>query len=136
MVGTILGYWAGRLVLARWLEQPTSPGARPAAVLAWTERDFGSVAAGKTLRTELPVTNAGTKSLILLEHPSNCGCRSDGELERTIIDPSRTARLRIEWRVVDQPGPARKQIRFTTNDSRQPLLAVTLHARIQRPGTP
>lgn len=121
--------WTLRALLAQSLSTFGRDAGRPAAETEQTERNFGTVPAGRLLRAVFSVQNSGGRRLVLRERARSCACLSGGEPE--IIVPAGCSR-RIEL-VLDTErlnGPVRKRLRYRSNDPERPTLVFALAANI------
>ncbi len=94
--------------------------------------DFGAVVAGKVLRKEFRLRNAGDQPLLLQRVRTSCGC-TVGKLARTTLEPGAATSLVVSLTTGMSRGHLVKSVIVPSNDSQTPLLEIKVQATVEAP---
>lgn len=101
----------------------------PRVEVALRERNFGAVSQGELLRTTIPLTNRGSRRLVLVPLNQPC-CGQDG-LPELVVPPATSVEIPVELDTAQWFGDVRHVVEYATNDPRAPRLTFTLKARVE-----
>ncbi|MHC4402877.1 MAG: Ig-like domain-containing protein [Planctomycetota bacterium] len=130
LAGLFLGPWLARAVVPTWLEGERGENAAPVLVLSQSECDLGTAKQGAVLQATFPVTNAGTRRLILTEHLQGC-CDEKAEPRQVSLEPGESKDLEIQLDTTPWYGHVEHAIHYTTNDPRMPRLTLSVTAKVE-----
>ena len=94
--------------------------------------DFGAVVAGRTLRKEFRLRNAGDQPLLLQRVRTSCGC-TVGKLARTSLEPGAATALVVSLTTGSSRGHLVKSVVVPSNDTKTPLLEIRIEATVEAP---
>jgi hypothetical protein len=135
VAGLLVGLWLARIAVSAWLGFNPPGSTAPVAELSHTTRDLGTVSQGPVLRTTFPITNAGARRLVLIEH-SEGSCDESAEPRQVILTPGDSAELEVEVNTALWYGQMEHVVHYTTNDPRLPRFDLTVTATVQSPPGP
>ena len=92
--------------------------------------DFGAVVAGKVLRKEFRLRNAGDQPLLLQRVRTSCGC-TVGKLARTTLEPGASTSLVVSLTTGSNRGHLVKSVVVPSNDPKTPLLEIRIEATVE-----
>lgn len=96
----------------------------PRLLIAKPIFDFGIVARGDVVVTEIDVENAGDAPLQILDAKSTCACAVP-EYDRTIA-PGETGKIKVTLDTIGLEGGQSRNIRIFTNDPENPQVDLTV----------
>ena len=134
VAGLLLGQWTACIALPAWLGNGHAGGSGPTAVVPCTQQDLGTVPQGEVLQTGFPVTNTGTRRLILLEKSRAC-CGQSTPQHQTAVLPGEATELRVEVDTSQWSGRMREVVHYATNDPDLPRFSLTLNAQVESPAS-
>src|SRR5687768_9481180 len=102
---------------------------RPVAIPAWTQWDFGTVAAGTPLCVSCAVQNGGGRRLIIHPVSRDCPC-AGSDADSLFIPPGSTANLVATIDSRGLAGSVQVDLEYSTNDPELPRFALTLRADV------
>jgi hypothetical protein len=129
VAGLFLGQQAACVVLPAWLENARPDSSTPTIELPYRQRDLGAVPQGSVLRTSFPLTNTGTRRLILVEQSRGCCGQSAGQRETT-VRPGEATALSVQVDTSRWCGRMREVVRYSTNDPDMPRFALSVTADV------
>ncbi len=94
------------------------------------EKDFGTIAEGENKEFEFIVMNVGGSELIVSHLRSFCDC-VEVSLDKTIIQPSNSARVQGIFRSAGRWGIQEKIIALTSNASNTPEVSLKIHLNVE-----
>ena len=127
------------LFLGMWLSSPLLParppdgragGSAPKAVLSCRHRDLGSVTQGDVVQGVFPVTNAGSRRLILSPRAAGC-CGRPADFPQVIVAPGDSAELSVEVDTARWSGQVAHTALYTTNDPALPRFTLRVTAVVE-----
>ncbi len=129
----LAGVAAGRFAARGALGPPVAPvsqrPARPAALVADAQRDFGEVRQGTIVKAQFTVSNRGNHRLVVRSESAGC-CGGPAEGSTVLIAPGQSAALEVKADTSVWSGTMRHVARYTTNDPEHPRLSFTLKAEV------
>ena len=99
-------------------------------MLAETDRDVGSVAAGVVLRAGFEVKNLGTRRLIVELESKEC-CDEPADRRQIVVPPAGSRVIEIRVDTAQWHGQMRQMVHYTTNDPSRPRFTLTLQGQVQ-----
>ncbi len=102
----------------------------PKLVAESTRRHLGTVSQGVVLRAAFPVTNSGTRRLVMVEQMERC-CDGSIETREIIVAPGRSRDLCVEVDTTPWFGRLEHTVRYTTNDRQTAQFSVTVTADVE-----
>ena len=129
VAGLFLGQQVACLVLPARLEDARAGSSTPMIELPYREQDLGKVPQGTVLRASFPITNVGSRRLILVERSRACCGQSPGQPETT-LPPGETTELRVQVDTSRYCGRMREVVRYSTNDPDTPQFALSVTAHV------
>jgi hypothetical protein len=133
--GLFLGQEVACLVVPARLDSVRPGRPSPSVDLPHRERDFGTVPQGTVLQSGFPVTNLGTRRLVLVEQSRACCGRSPDQPQIT-LQPGETAKLRVQVDTSRYCGRIREVVRYNTNDPEMPQFALCVTADVRPSAKP
>jgi hypothetical protein len=106
---------------------------QPVLQVKRTEWDFGTLDRAAVLQAQFPVSNRGTRRLVINRLGSSCSC-TGLDNETLIVPPRTTATLRASLDSAQFSGPVRIELHYATSDPRRPRLTLALLADRQSTG--
>ena len=95
------------------------------------EYDFGNVLAGEPIVHVFKFRNAGNQDLVLSRVQPGCGCTTAGDWTR-VVAPGGEGVIPVQIRSAGFNGAVNKGITVTCNDSRHPVVSLTIKGIVQR----
>jgi len=135
VAGLFLGQQVACLVLPARLEDARAGSSTATIELPCRERDYGTVPQGTVLRTSFPITNVGSRRLILVERSRACCGESPGQPE-TVVQPGEATELKVQVDTSRWCGRVREVVRYNTNDPDVPQFALTVTADVRPSANP
>ena len=129
VAGLFLGQRVAWLVLPARLENARPGSSTPTVELPCREQDFGTVPQGTVLQTGFPITNVGSRRLILVERSRACCGQSPGQPETT-LPPGEATEIRVQVDTSRYCGRMREVVRYDTNDPDMPQFALSVTADV------
>lgn len=123
---------------------------KPIAEALETSYDMGTIKVSDTKEKEFTIKNTGTKTLLLSEISSSCGCTSaqiiyKGTLSKAFsmhsqsdyvaqIEPNTSANVKVVYMPFTMPvyGVVERQVFMNTNDPSKPKLEFKIKANVQK----
>lgn len=103
-------------------------------VLPRTERDLGTVSQGGVLRATFPITNAGSRRLVVLEQmEASCG-QSPG-VRQFVVAAGDSKELAVEVDTAQWYGKVDHAVHYTTNDAKLPRFTLRVTAIVESPAS-
>lgn len=102
----------------------------PQLTIADTVVALGVVAPGHRCDVTFSVQNSGDRRLVLIALVPECECVRAREVE-IVIDPHRTAPVKVAFHAPSNPGAFDLAIKFATNDAAHPQLNLTIRADVE-----
>jgi len=102
----------------------------PAAEFETLSVDLGTIRGGETVRGVFPVHNNGARRLVLT--PVICSsCGQPGATEQAVVvPPGATEAIVVPLDTTGLHGPVRHTVRYTSSDSQNPVVNLTIRADV------
>ncbi len=120
---------AGLLLCAAAPEEAPAVAQGPVIRVEPPGFDFGTVVAGKKLRKEFRLRNAGDQALLLKPVRTSCGC-TVGKLTQTRLEPGASTTLAVSLDTGTSRGRLVKSVLVPSNDPKTPLLEIKIQATV------
>ena len=126
--------WFILTVQPAWRRYSHAGNSTATLVLPRTERDLGTVSQGGVLRATFPITNAGSRRLVVLEQmKASCG-QSPG-LRQVVIAAGQSSGLTVEVDTAQWYGKVDHAVHYTTNDAKLPRFTLRATADVESPAS-
>ena len=132
LVALPMGAWLSSRLVSAWPIPDHADSTSPKVVLSSTERDLGTVCQGAVLRATFPITNAGTRRLILREEGAGC-CGQSTRPREIILPPGGSEDITLDVDTAPWHGRMQHTVRYVTNDPRRPRFALQVNATVESP---
>ena len=130
--GLLLGAWITSRPFSQRPEASRSVVSAPRALFAHGRQDFGVVSQGVVLRSSFPITNAGSRRLVIVEETDTC-CGQSADPNGLTVLPGESKCIEVEVDTGRWHGRVQRTFHFTTNDPKLPRFAFTVSAIVQSP---
>ena len=105
------------------------PGPSPKVVVKEAKYDFGTLDMEDSGSHDFVFTNEGDAPLTLVSGETSCRCATS-KISQERIPPGESAKVTIEWKPTDKPGPYEQTAKIRTNDPDRPRVTLTISGRI------
>jgi hypothetical protein len=102
----------------------------PSIVLDDSERDFGKVIQGETLKHIFSFANKGSTVLEILEIEPSCGCQA-ASLSANRIQAGQSGQIEVTVDTGGLTGVIDKSVTILSNDPRRPSVSLSIRADVQ-----
>ena len=102
---------------------------QPQAVVHCTLQDLGTINQGELVFARCPISNTGSRRLIVTEQTNLC-CGDSPETRPIVVAPGKTVVLNTKINTQLWCGQMSHTTRFATNDPKRPKFTVTVHANV------
>jgi hypothetical protein len=130
-----LAGWFALAVQPAWSRHGQTGNSTATLILPRTECNLGTVSQGDVLQAEFPITNAGSRRLVVLEQmEASCG-QSPG-LRQVVIAAGQSSELTVEVDTARWYGRVDHTVHYTTNDAKLPQFTLRVTANVESPASP
>ncbi len=107
------------------------PGAKgPRITFEKVVHDFGDIAPGSKNMCEFNFTNTGDSLLMISNVSKSCGC-TPYTLAKQQYEAGESGVLKVSFSAASHPGPAKKTLHVSSNDTKSPRVELAIKANIK-----
>jgi hypothetical protein len=130
--GAVLALGAGRLGFFEMPVIACQCDSQPNAIVAWSEKNLGTITQGQVREVRFTVRNAGRRRLVVAGENRGC-CGQPASPLSLVAVPGQSMEIRVKVDTSGWCGPLHQEYSYRTNDPQRPQLTFTILGDVVAP---